>query len=249
MKKIFTIIVLLVVIVLSFGYALLKMMSVGPENNYFNRHWRAVFDRSPALRDILDLHFDGDGKTDYLGNKFSKIVMEVDVLNGETIDRQTLQEVTQKMQAVTGKPTSYFISDTDIAGSHELSDLEIGQIAAQYRNLKTGNDTASVYLIVTGQKPQAPKLLGSTYQEYGIVIYNQAVKDFTKNAPQTFDRYILSTILHEFGHQLSLPHNGNEQCLMNEHAELDSTAKADSSRVIVDFCDYEKELIKHQVQP
>lgn len=239
MKKAFIIVCLSAVIVLSFSFVSLKIMARGSDGNYFNTHWRYWFARVPVWRQILGLHYDGDGQADYLGGRYKNIVIEVDTMDGLEIDDETLRQVTASIQGVTKKPTSFISSDNKVAYFPAINYQQLQQTVKQNRQYKNTKKTANIYLLLAGKKDGEPKLLGSTYQEYGIVIYIDALKNFAKDSPQTFNLYVLGTILHEFGHQIGLPHNSQQGCLMNEHAEAEHTAKSNPAEVVTDFCEYE----------
>ena len=227
MKKLITILGPLLVITVSFLFILAKIQAQGSEDNYFNRQWRPRLAQYPILRHLLGLHWDGDARADYLGDKYEKIFVEVDLADGQTVELAALDLLKEKMSAATGKPVSYLISDR----------------TAPRRNYRNESDTAAVYLRILDRDPESPDTLGKTFEEYGIILYGRRLREFTDSAPATLNSYIASTALHEFGHLLGLPHNDRPGCLMNEHAEEGDVAWQRAQDVIIDFCEYEKELI------
>lgn len=243
MKKFFAILVLLVLIITSFGFVVLKTLAQGAETNIFNRKFRSSFARSPIFRDLLGLHFDGDAKSDYLGQKYTKIRVEVDAMQGVAIDIEALSILTEKMKSATGKEVDYVISDEQIPYAESVDAQQIGQIAAKYRSFKSHGDTASLYLLYLSSDDKEAQLLGKTYQEDGVVLYLGGLKQFISANPETLKYYEESTALHEFGHQLGLGHDEQEGCLMTARAETTHVARQDPMEVITDFCDYEKRQI------
>ncbi len=246
MKKLSVIALLLLVIVLSFGFVILKSWSRGPDENYFNRHWRVKFAAHPWLREVLGLHFDSDGKADYLGQRYQKILIEVDIMETLTAQVEGLEFLKQKIQEITGKETSYIISDRNILYDRSLTDEEIAGFVRQYRGYRNTGKVATLYLLYGSRKEGSPSLLGSTYQEYGIVLFEEELKSLTGDNQKLLARYEVSTALHEFGHQLGLAHNDNFRCLMNEAVETVQVAYQDPEDVIVDFCEYEKQQFKQR---
>lgn len=244
MKKFITGIILLIIIVLSFGFVWLKSSALGAENNYFNRKLRSNFAAIPAFRKFLGLHYDGDGKADYLSGRYEKILIEVDVMNNLGMQLEALDTLTAKIQDLTSKSTSYIVSDRNVPYSRELSKEEIDKVVQKYRNHKSKDDTATIYLLYGSRDQDNPNLLGITHQEYGIVLFGDAISDFTRNNPKTSASYEASTVLHEFGHQIGLPHNGRPDCLMNEQVEEARIYLEKPEDVVIDFCEYEKEQIK-----
>ena len=69
--------------------------------------------------------------------------------------------------------------------------------------------------------------------------------NFTRENPDILPYYEESTALHEFGHQLGLPHNAEPNCLMNEHADEARALREKTSDVITDFCAFELRQIRN----
>jgi hypothetical protein len=245
MKAIKTL-VLLGIIFLCGVFIYAKFSSVGADDNYFNTHFRGQLAKYPVLRKILSLHYDGDSRSDYLGSRFSKISIEVDALSDASIDRDLLDRFTQAVGDITGKRASYYISDSSIPVFDVFNDGIVRQIVDQYHHPTIESDTANLYVLFLTQKEDDTKQLGSTYQDYGIVIDQKSLQDFTQDSPVTLQTYEYSTMLHEFGHQLGLGHNNEPGCLMNPSAEMSHEAKANPDLVVTDFCDLEKQQIAAQ---
>lgn len=245
MKKFLIIVILLLIILLSFGFAALKTAAQGRDDNYFNRHLRARFDRQPWLRNVLGLHYDGDAQTDYLGNRYKKILIEVDLMQNEVVQLSTLQGIAEKIGAATGKPTSYVVSDKDVPYALTTDDTRLGPLIRKYRNYKNSGDTATLYLLFASRDAGDGQTLGKTYQEYGLILFTDELQNFTRSNPDTLPNYEISTALHEFGHQIGLPHDTEPGCLMNETVEESRQAKERPADVVTDFCAYEESLISN----
>lgn len=243
MKRVLTISVLVIIIVLSFGFVILKVLAAGNDQSSFNRKIRPMLAAQPGLRQILSLHYDGDGRADYLGKRYKKILIEVDLATATTIRLAALDLLKTRIEEVTGKETTYIISDREMPYYRELSKEKIVKLALKYRNYHQTRDTATLYLMSLPKFTEQPTRLGMTHQEYGIVLFGEALADFTEDSPNTLINYEVSTALHEFGHQLGLPHNQEPGCLMNERAEIAHGALENPEDVITDFCEYEKRLL------
>jgi len=242
MKKSATVGLLLIVILLSLGFVVLKSQALGSPSNYFNRNLRRDFATSPLFREILGLHYDGDAKTDYLGERYSNILVEVDTLNSQTVRLSTLDGLVKKIQEITSKETEYLVSDRDILSPRQLGADDIEKIAGKYRNHFNTRDTATIYFLVANADEEDDDKLGTTLREYGIVLFSRALTDFADPSSDALGSYELSTALHEFGHQLGLSHNTEPGCLMNESVELKRNERPED--VVVDFCQFEKALIR-----
>jgi hypothetical protein len=243
MKKAIVVLLLLLVIAGSFAFVFLRIQANGSENNFFNTSYREIFAANETLRKILGLHFDGDGKADYLSPKYSKINIEVDEMSGLDISRFALDTLVSRMQAITGKQVTYTINDTAIPFSDNLNETQIQDLANLYRNEHNSGDTASVYLLYLTMEDNDTDRLGVTLQEYGMVLFQGPLELFTKSSPNSLPDFIESTALHEFGHQLGLPHNDYQSCLMQ--ASVDAPSGFDFiNGVVTDFCPYERDLIE-----
>lgn len=247
MKKTLIVITLLVIIFASFSFVFSKLQARGDENNFFNRELRAKFAEYPLMRKILGLHNDGDGSADYLGKSFQKILVEADLTDTTTIRLSALELFKDRVQAITGKETSYLISDRKMIYERELTREKIARIVKKYRNYGQASDTAAIYFMVLPKYHEEPQLLGLTFEEYGVILFAEALADFTRSNPDTSANYEVSTALHEFGHQLGLPHNDEPRCLMNESIETGHVAFEDPEDVLTDFCDYEKDQLWRKI--
>jgi hypothetical protein len=248
MKKALSIILLSLIIAGTFGFVILKYSAQGTENSFFNQKLRSDFARSPALRQIFGLHFDGDGRSDYLGPRYKKIVIEVDLMEGLEASNLGLEMLRQKVESVTGKPTQVKVSEVALPFVPTVRKEQIARLAADHRDLSEAQDTASVYLLFASQFEGEEKLLGLTYQEFGIVVFERALEKFAEVNQDTLPYYQESTALHEFGHQLGLPHGTEGKCLMNERAESNLVARQRPQDVVIDFCQSEKEQIQKTIE-
>lgn len=244
MKKAASIIILLAVILFSFSFTYFKSQAIGPEDNYFNRHLRNKFAASPFLRQALGLHFDGDGKADYLGNRYQKISIEVDALDTINISFEALDILSKKIQSITGKQTSYIISDRNISYDPQLEEDELKKMADAHKNTVYPKGAAKIYLLYGSKDGQQGSLIGRTYQEYGIVIYGDTLADLTRRNHKLLSNYEASTALHEFGHLLGFSHNSERGCLMNASADFTDIGWQTPEEVVTDFCEYEKSMLQ-----
>lgn len=242
MKKL-TAVLLLVFIFANIVFIIFRLAATSTEDNFFNRNFRAKFAKHPLMRQLLALHFDGDARTDYLGNNFKKILIEVDSMDGLEVSTQALGLLKEKIELVTKKPVEYIESDSIIPYKEKVADQDLNELETLYRNFYSKNDEAVLYLLVASQDEAQNTLMGSTLNEDGLVLYKDELKIFTQDSPNTLSNYEESTILHEFGHQIGLSHNNKPGCLMNESAEMAHLAQERPQDVVVDFCDYEKEQV------
>ena len=245
MKKSAVVFFLVVFIGVIFSYIILRIGFLGSEDNFFNAKLRPHFSKYVILRQIFSLHFDGDAKTDFLGKGYGNILIEVDSMDKYDFDLSTLDLLAKKIQEITKKPTTYIFSDENIPYTEALNSQKIKEITKMNRDYFNNQKRAAIYLLVGSRDEKQPSLLGSTLDEYGIVLFMDALLDFTQDSPDnTLVNYEVSTILHEFGHQIGLPHNSEPNCLMNEQVEIHSGVFESLNSIIMDFCDLEKQSIQ-----
>lgn len=244
MKRVLVTCFLSIVILVSFSFVWLKTQAAGPEDNYFNRELRVKLAARSWLRQLLGLHGYGDARADYLGGKYRKILIEVDVMNSLSARYEALDLLADRMAQATGKDVSYIISDKNIPYERAASDPVIKRLTARYRNRQSAGDTAVLYVLYASRGDEE-SLLGLTFEENAVVLFAETLAEFVGRNLSVAAAYETSTILHEAGHQLGLDHNGEEACLMNEHADQAHVPREDPDEVITDFCDYEKRLLSN----
>lgn len=244
MKKFFATFLLLIVIFLCGSFVYLKFAANGSENNYFNANLREKFARYPVLRKIIGLHYDGDGKYDYLGPKYGEIAIKVVSMKGVYVSNEILRELSLKIERITNKKTSYQYLADDFPFS-QVSTLESIQSQFKKQNYSISKDKADLFLIIAGRNTDENRI-GSTLKENSIVLFENSLLDATRNDAlkdnvDLLEGYATSTLLHEFGHQIGLNHNEYTGCLMNEKAEFSNLPQY--ADIISDFCEYEKEEV------
>ncbi len=243
MRKAVTIIFLLLVIVAAFSFVAIKLLASGADTNTFNTKYRPKLAMYPLLRNMFRFHYDGDARTDYLGGRYKKIMIEVDEMEGLEISDSALVLLSNKISENTGKEVVFVRSDK-IPYSKTVSLRDIDELTNKYRNYVYAKDTAKVYLLYLSQlSGELSSDIGATHEEYGITLFDSPLRELTSRNYGLFDRYVASTALHEFGHQIGLPHNENPGCLMNTGVDEGDVVREGAEDVIVDFCDYEKQLI------
>jgi predicted Zn-dependent protease len=244
MKKAFIGLLLLAIIFVSFAFVVLKLLANGSEDNFFNQKYRAKFAAQPTLRKMLNLHYDGDGRADLLGDRYSKIVIEVDEMLDLDLPSDALDIFEEKVAAVTGKEVIVVRSDK-VPYKDSVTLEEVNELTNVYRNYIYTKDAARFYVLYLSQfAGELSTDIGATNQEFGILLFDTTLQGLTAGNPDTLVKYIASTLLHEFGHQIGLDHNEETNCLMNASVEEGDVLREGSGDVLIDFCSYEKELIQ-----
>jgi len=190
---------------------------------------------SPVMRNMFGLHYDGDAKSDYLGEKYSNILVEVDFFGEGQNYRNQMEALAEKIEAATGKHTQVLMSSRISALEDTLSDQELLQQKKLYQNQSSGGEKAIFYVLIVSLYQEEPELIGRTLEEDGVAVFLDAIDALGSGR----DEIIISTLLHEFGHQLGLPHNSESRCLMNEQLEVGGASRYQPD----DFCAFEQKQI------
>lgn len=242
MKKFFIISILLAVIALSSVFAYLKIAANGPEDNNFNKYWRESFARFPKIRHILNLHYDGDAKADYLGTNYSKIIVNINSFKSLEVDKNVFEYFAEQAEKLTGKSARIVYSDAAVIYRPAVSFEDLKNAPDFWKSSANDSDATMINILIASKDSGDATKLGATFEENGIVLYLDTLKNVKNFEPDALDNYALGVLLHEFGHQIGLEHNNFEDCLMNPAAEFNLKALTDHP--ITDFCDWEKMEIK-----
>lgn len=208
------------------------------DSNYFNNNLRYKFARYPLLRGLLGLHFDGDAKADYLGSHYNSITIRVISMKELSVDGAILENLSEKIQKATRKPTKYVLWNIDMPfnTSSNIGDLK----AYPERETFSGSSKeANLYLLVANELKGQSDQIGSTVQENSIVLFEGSLLKYEHSNEEIFNRFVIGVLLHEFGHQIGLTHNDYPRCLMNPSVEFSSSNRL--SEVVDGFCEDEKE--------
>jgi hypothetical protein len=233
---------LLCLIILILGtFIYLKASSLGDENSYFNQNTRYKLGKYGIMRVILSLHKDGDARAEYLLGS-SPIVVEVVEAEGIDMDNGVLEEFGKKVQEYTGRPVKLYNVDTMKSGV--LTDEDLPGVVSSFRRHKTIGG-AGLFIIYAQDFEGNENEIGRTYKEYGILLSHNKISTLTNHYSSARKQYVISTLLHEFGHQIGLDHNPGPDCVMNEAVESPSrTSSFSGSFTPISFCGLEQDLLE-----
>lgn len=230
---------LLGLIAILFAFIYLKVQVNGSPNSHFNQTTRFSLGRHPYARLILGLHDYGDARAEYLSGT-GPIKIEWFRPKLEDIDMTVLDRFAASVKEYTGRPTQVEyggdISDTIV---NKNTDLEVSRFFGQ----TVGASTIYVFFS-EDYTPKVDKELSTTLKESGILISLNAHREFLQSYSGKLSDYLLSSLLHEFGHQLGLEHNSDSDCLMYAHAGLDGQPMEYYGQFTPkDFCPAEQQQI------
>ncbi len=242
MRKFFSVLGLLVIIILTFTIVMLEVLAKGNENNFFNSQIRPQVSKSVFLRNLLNLHSPGDASSDYL-NGLRPVIVEIDSMQGLDMPASAIDLLMKNMGNAIGKKATFVLSDTNIPFQDKVSDKDIQAIAGRYKSFQSNSTHAVVYIMYLSQAQDSDSRLGQTYRDDSMVLFDKALRSFSSQNPNAFSDNVESTALHEFGHQLGLQHNTQPGCLMQAQADDFDLFYGNNEGVISDFCDFERNEI------
>lgn len=238
MPKFFSVLTLVVIIAASLAFVLVKTAAISEEDNWFNRNYRQDFASILILRKVFALNLDGDAKTDYLGDRRSKIIVEVDEIVGSEFKLESLEAAAEEMEKLTGKSVVIIRSSKIVKTKSAYSQDDMVEIYDTYKIQKISADKAIFYLVSVPRNEDDKGLVGRTIKEDGAVIFANAIADLGR---ENIVEIEASTILHEFGHLLGLPHLEGADCIMNETLEVGRRKQ----KISTGFCEEELQLLEN----
>ncbi len=216
--------ILIIFVVIIFGSFAIRYFANSPEqDNWFNNEYRLKFSRYPFLRFLYGLHWDGDARADFLLPQpypnINVVFYRYDECNIKPAD---LEPVRQEIINVTKKPGQVTVNEGSIMvlTKDNYDRQGIRDIAKKFHTAKTGGDTAVLNIYCLNAFSEQPSNVGMTVNEDGIVIFYDTLRQDTGADQAVFTKYLASTILHEFGHQIGLGHGQDPTCLMAESVEI-----------------------------
>lgn len=223
-------------------------LSSGDADSSFNQNFRPGLARYKSLRNMLGLNDPGDAASDFLRADTQGIVLEVDATERVTVEAVMLSDVANKLSAAIGKEVRIELSEMTVPVRAVTSEDHERDLVRQYSNVQPAEDWEKIYLLFAEASTDGESTIGSTKGPYSLLVYMDAIAEFSRQAPFSRQAYVSSTILHEIGHLLGLQHNSIPGCLMNSEAETDHTPKASAGHVVQNFCSYELKQISAKKQ-
>lgn len=233
---------LLLFIALLGTFIFLKVQIMGDPNSDFNKTTRYNLGKYQLVRSALGMHSYGDARNWFLGSQNVGIVVEVVQARGTNIEDYILDNFAKDIKTYTGKQVT--IANTDLIKSSTLTDADLKEISKGYRH-KFITGYSNLFVVYATDFEREGTEVGKTFSEFGIVLSDKRLREVAGNNRQALSELIESTLLHEFGHQLSLEHNTEPGCVMNEQVEKPITRGVlNSIFTSTEFCNLELNQLK-----
>lgn len=234
---------LLLIVILIFGvFIYLKLESLGNDSSTFNQTTRFRLGKFSFFRTVLGLHKDGDSRAEYL-QKTGPIFLEVVQPAGNSLPSDVIEAFAQKITEYTNRKVVIF-QDGEITSGY-VNNAQLDGIVREKRNhFEPG--ASNIFVMYVNDFSGSEQTIARTYQDYGIVMSHDRLLRVVSEYPNSLPEYQLSTLVHEFGHQIGLDHNSESGCLMNSAVESPNGAVGlFGFRTPTSFCDFELNQLKN----
>ena len=168
----------------------------------------------------------GSAATDYVSNEtYEQLVIEVDVVQGRTLDTRTTNFVLHELAPIVDKAAgvrfefSDTIAESATPGSYTVADFRA--LEENYRDYRSEEGVAVLYLLLLdgtfANLPEGSSVLGLAYSESAVVLFADEVEAACNADQNQFEPELRPLIcpvsaamvtLHEIGHILGLVENG-----------------------------------------
>ncbi|MFA5135663.1 MAG: hypothetical protein WC505_07825 [Patescibacteria group bacterium] len=246
MKKLATVVLIIMVLIMAFYSTVRLAANSTNEANWFNSSWRGAFSRIPLLRTIFLLHWDGDARANYLlSDPHTSLRIEIDAYDQCVFSDNILATVIEEIEKVTGKYDAVTVTESDTIPltNTRYTSKEIRGIKERYQTFKTEGSEAVLYVLCINEYDEAPTNIGHTVQEDGVVVFWEKISRLVKTNHALLEDYVASTILHEFGHQIGMKHVESPWCIMDEAIEA-PPADVRLNYIPTSYCDEELEAVQ-----
>ena len=182
----------------------------------------------------------GQGAEDYLTDSpFSRLVIEVDVAEGQNLDPAALSLLVQRAGERCNKPggidtdTAQVIPSADLQSAWSASDLL--DLRARFFDQVSGGDTAGLYVLyLNGRWADNPDVLGVTFAADAYAIFPERIQAAFP-VPLARERVERAVHVHEFGHLLglvglSIPHAGHSPA---EHQDANDPVHDENDQCVM----------------
>lgn len=217
MKWLLELVVLL--ILMAFGGLLYLFNFTDPESD-LNNQLRPVFLKTDLSRKVFNLNQVGDARLEYLNPKTQEILVEVNYAPAYPPHPQLENWLKEMVEETTGKPVKVTITAAptlnDPAG---YDDEQLGAFFKSLKKIEPEKGQGYIHLLYVAEHQEFPSNAGRTLGANEMAIFKRVILGLSSE-PIIRARLEESTLKHEFGHLLGLPHTEDESCLMAESVEV-----------------------------
>ncbi len=214
---------------------------LGDPKSNFNQTTRFTLAKYSIFRTIFRLHNAGDARGQYF-LRSGPIAISWLKPYSQNVDRPMLETFAAEITKQTGRKVNISFGGNLKEGNYEIADLKSEKLEAL---IQKPEGSSLVVFFVQDYTPREADELSTTYGESGILISLDSHQKHMQSYGGTIESYLLSSLLHEFGHQLGLEHNENSNCIMNARAGTGYSYLSSFGKSAPEtFCPFEEKQIR-----
>lgn len=157
---------------------------------------------------------------------YKSIIIEVAFAEGFEPSAAALEEIKGFLNDYTHKPGGISIVKTQIElpdnGPYSISDIR--ELEKKHRSIYNQGDQLAIYILFANGKSDTEEnnkvILGTAYRNTSIVLFEQTLRNMSKDAYISKSEITSTTLKHEFGHLFGLVDNGSPA--QSEHMDPES---------------------------
>lgn len=240
MKKLITVFLLLLLIIIASAFSLLYLsFNVFEKNNYLNKNYRLKIAHNLFLRKIFKLNQPGDARSDYASNRnFTNLDILVYSPQNLFLDENVKKSLPEKIRMITGKTGQIIITEDSLEDFSSVNDEDLKSLIKTHP-VNFGKNAVLRIFLLPSYDP-VPTYAGLVMDPYSIFLFEDSIANishFEKNS----DNAQISTVLHEFAHLLGAGHVKQEGCILSESVEDIKYGRPE--KISADFCPADLEEI------
>ena len=215
LSKIFKIILVSIVLLLSVGIPASIYFVRLRNDSFLGRILKEKVIKYPKLVRLMDLNEPGDYKFFYLGLGNEALRVKVVTLNDKYSDKDAKNWFTEILQKTVNKKAVF----SDKSVSYPKTELLENEDLNKIRDEIISDAETDLNLVYAGSYAVEPSSVGVVIHRDTIFIFADAIEALSEKG---YINNLLekTTIMHEWGHLLSLEHFNKENCIMNELLEV-----------------------------
>jgi hypothetical protein len=189
--------------------------------------------RKPVLVKFMNLNEPGDGRFLYFDPRIDTLPVNLYYVRGFEPKDQAEDWINYMVFSTTSKDITVNKSLLDHVEKerYSLEDLNvIREIIIKGKKNKT-----SLNVVYLSRYLENPSNIGITVHRDTIFIFVEALNDLSEDIYR-LDRLEQSTLMHEWGHLLNLPHTERDDCIMSEKVEVNNQHWLHGKEIVVEYC-------------
>lgn len=207
-----------------------------PADNLFNQSVRPLFLRQPLLKDLFQLHQASDNRYYYLNKDYSQILIQVSYPPHITLNDQLESWLSDMVAQTTGKSIQLKLHQTPHIPPGSLSEEQIHIIQSNINLPSPDKDQAFLHIIYADSSQELPTNSGWVLSDDTLIIFYQRISEIT-DISSIRAQIEASTLKHEWGHLLGLPHISQTNCIMSEAVEVYPGRRYQAANIPQEYCD------------